>query len=106
MMEKSSTRTPSRGPVVVSDSRITQLLSRQPKSPLRDEAALNFVRSDTDDPHQRMAQVLRDPAIIDRSRHLLGERGAHAENVERGFAEALHQFAGKHLADRARLQLR
>src|SRR5207245_1326052 len=27
--------------------------------------------------------------------------GAHAEDVERGFAETFHQLAGEHLADRA-----
>src|SRR6266446_193630 len=101
MMEKSSTRTPSRGAVIVSNTCIPYLLSGQSKSPLRDQAALDFVGSDTDDPHQRMAQVLLEPAVVDRSRHLLGNRGAHAENFERCFTETLHQFSREHLAYRA-----
>src|SRR5258708_37056628 len=48
-----------------------------------------------------MPQVLLEPTVVERPRHLLGKRGAHAENVERSFAEALHQFAGKDFAYRA-----
>src|SRR5271155_4979578 len=86
--------------------RVALVLSGQPKSPLRDDVALNFVGSDTDDPHQRMAQVLFEPAVVDRSRRLLGERGAHAENVERGLAETFHQLAGEDLAYGAVLRRR
>ena len=48
-----------------------------------------------------MTQVLLEPALVERARHLLGKRSTHAENVERGFAEAFHQLAREHLADRA-----
>src|SRR4051794_22719009 len=98
MMEKSSTRTPSRGDVWFC---MLSLLSRQPKPALGDQTALYLVGSDADHPHQRMPQVLLETAIVDRARHLLGDGGAHAENVERRLAEAFHQFAGIDLADRA-----
>src|SRR5215472_12497227 len=100
MIEKSSTRMPSSGAVVFSAC-IPNLLSRKPKAALRDQAPLNLVGADGDDPHQRMAQVLLEPAVVDGIRYTFRKRGAHAEDIERGFAEALHQFAGKHLADRA-----
>src|SRR5260370_42709578 len=100
MIEKSSTRMPSSGILLV-PSCIDQTLSRQPKAPLRDQAALNFVGPDADDPHQGMAEVLLEPAVVEGARHLLGKCGAHPENIERGFAETLHQFAGEHLAGRA-----
>src|ERR1700743_323630 len=99
MIEKSSTRMPPSGGAVCSC--IDQLLSGQPEAALRDQAALNLIGPDADDPHQRMTQVLLEPAVVERARHLLRKRRAHAENVERGFAETLHQFAGEHLADRA-----
>src|SRR5581483_4117291 len=101
MIEKSSTRTPSSGRSAVSCSSMRSLLSWQPKRPLCDEAALDLVGADADHPHQRMTQVLLETAIVDRPGHLLRQRRAHAENVERGLAEALHQFSRKHLADRA-----
>src|SRR5215470_3753625 len=99
MMEKSSTRSPSSGAVVPSAC-ITTLLSRKPKTALRDQAPLYLVGTDGNDPHQGMAQVLLEPPVVDRARHLLRERAPHAEDVERGLAEALHQLAGEHLADR------
>ena len=92
---------PSSGVVLLPLSASINSYLRQPKAPLRDQTALNFVGPDADDPHQRMAQVLLEPAVVEGARHLLGKCGAHAENIERGFAEALHQFAGKYLADRA-----
>src|SRR5271168_4655303 len=100
MIEKSSTRIPSSGMVLVA-SCIDRLLSRQPKAPLRDQAALNFVGPDADDPHQGMTEVLLKSAVVEGARHLLGKCGAHPEDIERGFTEALHQFAGEHLADGA-----
>src|ERR1700688_890327 len=100
MIEKSSTRMPSSG-VLLLPSCIDQLLSRQLKAPLRDQAALNLVGPDADDPHQGMAEVLLKSAVVEGARHLLGKCGAHPENIECGFAEALHQFAGKYLADGA-----
>src|SRR5882724_10637452 len=78
MIEKSSTRTPSSGAVLVCVSCIRLLLSWQSKPALRDQAALNFVGPDTDDPHQGMTQVLLEPAIVERPRHLLGEHSARA----------------------------
>src|SRR6516164_237044 len=99
MIEKSSTRMPSSGAVIFSSTCIPNLLSRKPEATLRNEAALNFVGANGDDPHQRMAQVLLEPPIVERPRHLLRECGAHAEDVERRFAKTLHQLAGKHLAD-------
>src|SRR6516162_3160127 len=99
MIEKSSTRMPSSGAVIFSSACIPNLLSRKPEATLRNEAALNFVGADGDDPHQRMAQVLLEPPVVERTRHAFRKRGAHAEDIERRFAEALHQFAGKHLAD-------
>src|SRR5947208_5628306 len=101
MIEKSSTPTPSSGAVLSSCSCMRSLLSRQPKAALGNEAALNLVGSDTDDPHQGMTQVLLETPVVDRPGHLLRKRGAHAENLERGLAKALHQLAGKDLADRA-----
>src|ERR1700730_6172732 len=99
MIEKSSTRRPSSGAVLVSC--ILYFLSGQPKPALRDQATLNFIGPDADDPHQRMTKILLEPAVVECARHLLGERGLHPQNVECGFAKALHQLAGKHLADRA-----
>jgi len=58
-----------------------------------DEAALDLVCADADHPHQRMTQVLLEPSVVDRTRHLLRERRAHPENVERRFAKALHELA-------------
>ena len=48
-----------------------------------------------------MAEVLLESAVVEGARHLLGKCSAHPENIECGFAEALHQFAGKYLADGA-----
>src|SRR5262245_21723460 len=101
MIEKSGTRRPSSGALAVSCSCMQSLLSGQPQRSLRDEATLDLVGSDADDPHQRMTQILLEPAIVDRTWHLLEECCAHAKNIERGLAEALHQFAGEDLADRA-----
>src|SRR6266566_2459018 len=101
MIEKSSTRMPSSGAVMVSGPCIPLLLSGQSKPALCDQAALNLIGADADDPHQRMTKILFEPPVVERSRHLLGERGLHPQNVERGFAKALHQLAGEHLADRA-----
>src|ERR1700730_1818662 len=98
MIEKSSTRMPSSGIVVV-PSCIDRLLSRQPKAALCNQTALNFIGPDTDDPHQGMTEVLLKSAVVEGTRHLLGQCRAHPKNVERGLAEALHQFAGEHLAD-------
>src|SRR5207302_7509248 len=99
MIEKSSTRRPPSGAVLVSRSCIPLLLSGQSEPALRDQTALNFIGADADDPHQRMTKVLLEPAVVERAWHLLGERSLHPQNVERGFAKALHQFAGEHLAD-------
>src|SRR6266566_4847817 len=101
MIEKSSTRMPSSGAVLVSGSSIPLLLSGQSKPALCDEAALNFIGPNADDPHQGMTKVLFEPSVVERARHMLGERGLHAQNVERGFAKALHELAREHLADRA-----
>src|SRR5258708_12733187 len=48
-----------------------------------------------------MPQVLLESAVVGGPRYWLGKGGGHAENVERCFAEALHQFAGKDFAYRA-----
>src|SRR5277367_6743558 len=53
-----------------------------------------------------MTEVLLKPSVVEGIRHLLGKRGAHPQNIERGFAETLHQFARKYLADRAVLRRR
>src|ERR1700742_2277524 len=101
MIVKSSTRTPDSGAAVSSCCCMQLLLSRQPKATLGDEAALNLVGPDADDPHQGVTQVLLEASVVDRARHLLRKRGARTENVECGLAKTFHQFAGKHLADRA-----
>src|SRR6476620_5759421 len=106
MIEKSSTRIPSSGGVAASGFCMRSLLPRQSKRALRDEIALNFIGPDADHPHQRMTQVLLEPAVVDRAGHLFGKRGAHPENVERRLAETFHQLAGEHLADRAILRRR
>src|ERR1700740_920119 len=79
MIEKSSTRMPSSGIVVVPTC-IDQLLSRQPKAALCNQTALNFVGADTDDPHQGMTEVLLKSAAVEGTRHLLGECRTHPEN--------------------------
>src|SRR4051812_45733618 len=101
MMEKSSTRTPSSGDFDLTFCMLFGSLSRQSKPALGDQAALNLVGPDADHPHQRMTQVLLESPVVDRAGRLLGQGGAHPENIERGLAEALHQFAGIDLADRA-----
>src|ERR1700761_7943967 len=101
MIVKSSTRTPNSGAVALSCCCMQLLLSRQPKAALRDEAALNLVGSDADDPHQGVTQILLEASVVDRARHLLRKRGPQTENVERSLTETFHQLAGKHLADRA-----
>src|ERR1700719_2236599 len=100
MIEKSSTRTPSSGAVAASGFCMRSLLPGQSKRALRDQIALNFVGSDADHPHQRVTQVLLEPAVVDRTGRLFGKRGAHPENVERRLAKTFHQLAGKDLADR------
>src|SRR6516165_6836003 len=100
MIEKSSTRRPASGAVNVSSACIPNLLFRKPKAALRDQASLNLIGADRDHPHQRVTQVLLEPPIVVSARHAFRKRGSHAKDIERCLAEALHQFAGKHLADR------
>src|SRR6187399_828737 len=77
--------------------------ARQAEAALGDQAALDLVGADADDPHQRMAQPLLVAAAAQRTGRPLRQRGARAEDVERGLTEAFHQLAREDLADRAHL---
>src|SRR3954468_20402989 len=101
MIEKSSTRMPWSGALLVWSCCIGMLLSREGEAALRDQAALDFVGSDRNNPHQGMTQILLEPPIVDRAGHAFRQRRAHAEYIQRSLTKTLHQLSRKHLADGA-----